>query len=195
MFILSCVFLEEKYIVYTNFIFYLGIALYFIVRKDFDFKELLKNIKSGKKFWSAVGLTILGMIVAYVISFIPQIIYPKLDDRMINLVRNDWITLIIFALSTMILPPLAEELFYRKAMINMSDKTVLIISSIAAMSLYALEHSLGLYGFVMAFIWAIPFTISYIITKNIYITIVAHFIVNFLVNGSDVIFTAKRLLE
>ena len=195
LFILSCMFLTEEYITVTNFIFYLGIAVYFILLGDFNWQELTDNIKSGKKFWSAVGLTILGMIVAYAISIVPQIIKPDLDDRMINLVRTDWFRLILFALSTMILPPLAEELFYRKAMINMSSKTALIVSSIIAMSLYALEHSLGLYGFLMAFIWAIPFTVSYIKTKNIYIPIVAHFIVNFLVNGSDVVFTAIRLLN
>lgn len=101
-----------------------------------------------------------------------------------NISRNSWIKLILFAVSTIIFPPLAEELFYRQGMIYLKDKKTIIITTIFSMFLYALEHSISLYGIFIVMIWAIPLSISYIKTKNIYITITSHFIVNLIGNGA-----------
>ncbi|WP_243129552.1 CPBP family glutamic-type intramembrane protease [Clostridium sp. HBUAS56017] len=47
----------------------------------------------------------------------------------------------------------------------------------------------------MAMIWGIPFSISYIKTKNIYVPMMAHFIVNLIGNGSTAIIMVVRLLN
>jgi membrane protease YdiL (CAAX protease family) len=44
-------------------------------------------------------------------------------------------------------------------------------------------------------IWAVPLSIAYIKTKNIYVVMTAHFIGNLLGNGVDVIFTAIQLIK
>ena len=49
-FIISCFIIPKEYFIYTNFIFYLLLLVYFCIKKDFSLKEWLNNIKSGKGF-------------------------------------------------------------------------------------------------------------------------------------------------
>ncbi|WP_243103828.1 CPBP family intramembrane glutamic endopeptidase [Clostridium sp. JN-1] len=195
LFIISCVFLPKDYYIYTNFLFYFGIIVYFLKKGYFSLNELKKNLIAGKKFWIPVALTILCLILAFAVSYLPKMFFPNLDEGMIGLKRDNWTRLVLFAISTIIFPPLAEELFYRKAIINFQSKPILFLSTIIGMILYALEHSLSLYGVLMTMIWSIPFSISYIKTKNIYIPIMAHFIVNLIGNGSSAIITAIHFLH
>ena len=65
---------------------------------------------------------------------------------MIGLTRNNLFQLILFAMSTIIFPPIAEEVFYRKAIIKFDTKGILIFTSFVGMILYALEHSLSWLG-------------------------------------------------
>ena len=63
-----------------------------------------------------------------------------------------------------------------------------------SMFLYAIEHALSWWGILLTMIWAIPLSIAYIKTKNIYVVMTAHFIGSLLGNGFDVIFTAIQLI-
>ena len=114
---------------------------------------------------------------------------------MIHLSRDNYFKLIIFAVSTIIFPPIAEEIFYRKAFIRFNKKKILILSSIIGMFLYALEHSLALLGIIETMIIAVPLTVSYIKTKNVYVTMTAHFLVNLIGNGITVVLTAIYLSQ
>lgn len=62
------------------------------------------------------------------------------------------------------------------------------------MFLYALEHSLTIWGIFLTMIWALPLSLSYIKTKKIYVPMIAHFIGNLLGNGIDVIMTIISML-
>lgn len=55
------------------------------------------------------------------------------------------------------------------------------------MFLYALEHTFTIWGIFLCMIWALPLSISYIKTKNIYVTMTSHFICNMIVNGITII--------
>lgn len=195
LFLISCIYLSKDYFIYINFIFYLGIIIFFLRKGYLSIRELKVNVVNGKKFWLPVLLTIFGLILAYIVSYFPQMLFHNLDDGMIGLKIDNWIELILFAISTIIFPALAEELFYRKALISFQSKRILLISSIIGLFLFALEHSLSWYGILMVMIWGIPFSISYIKTKNIYIPMMAHFIVDLLGNGSSVIITAIHFLN
>lgn len=195
IFIMSCFIVPREYYIYTNFCFYLTLAIYFWCRKDFSLKEWLHSLKSGKKFWKHVILTALGFIGAFVITTVLEGVFTKFDTGMIGLRRNSWITLIIFAISTILLPPIVEETFYRKNMISFENKVALIITTLLGMLMYALEHSLAVWGIFLTMIWALPLSISYIKTKNVYVPMTAHFIGNLLGNGIDIIFTIIALIS
>lgn len=194
LFIISCLVCSEKYFIYTNFIFYLGIIIYFYKSGDFSFSELKENLKKGKTFWLSVVITAVGMVAAFLLSFSLKGIFPNVDDGMIGLTRNNLFQLILFAISTIIFPPIAEEVFYRKAIIKFDTKGILIFTSSVGMILYALEHSLSWLGILETIIIAVPLTISYIKTKNVYIPMTAHFLVNLIGNGTTVILVTIKLL-
>ena len=194
IFIISCIIVPKEYYIYTNFCFYLILAIYFWCRKEFSLKNWMSNLKSGKAFWKAVIFTALGFIGAFVITTILESIFPDFNTGMIGLRRNSWITLIVFAVSTILLPPIVEETFYRKSIISFENKSVLIVTTVLGMVLYALEHSLTIWGIFLTMIWALPLSISYIKTKNVYVPMTAHFIGNLLGNGIDIVFTIITMI-
>ena len=49
IFVVSCFIIPKEYFIYTNFLFYMFLLIYFYIKKEFSFKEWLNNIKSGKK--------------------------------------------------------------------------------------------------------------------------------------------------
>lgn len=195
IFIISCFFVPREYFIYTNFCFLLMLAIYFWYRKDFSLKEWLHNLKSGKAFWKHVVLTALSLIGAFVITTVLENIFSNFNTGMIKLRVNSWITLIIFAMSTVFLPPIVEETFYRKNMISFENKVVLIITTLLGMLMFALEHALAVWGILLTMIWALPLSISYIKTKNVYVPMTAHFICNLFVNGMDVVFSIIAMLS
>lgn len=195
IFIISCFFVSGEYYIYTNFFFYLILAVYFWCRKEFSLKKWIHNLKSGKKFWKSVILTALGFIGAFVLTTVLESIFSDFNTGMIGLRINSWITLIIFAISSIFLPPIAEEILYRKNMILFENKAALIITALLGMLMYALEHSLAVWGILLTMIWALPLSISYIKTKNVYVPMTAHFIGNLLGNGIDIVFTMLAMIS
>ncbi len=189
VFIISCFIIPKEYFIYTNFLFYLLLLIYFCIKKDFSLKEWLNNIKSGKKFWKQVIITALFLILAFIMTIVLENTFSNLDTGMIGLKRDNWFKLIIFAISTILLPAITEETFYRKNMISFKSKGILVVTTMLSMFLYALEHSLTIWGIFLTMIWALPLSISYIKTKNIYVPMTAHFIGNLLGNGIDVVMT------
>lgn len=194
IFIISCFAIPGEYFIYTNFCFYLLLLIYFIIKKDFSIKEWINNIKSGKKFWKKVIITAVFFILAFVITMILENTFSDLNAGTIALKRDSWFKLIIFAVSTIAFPAITEETFYRKNMISFGSKRILAVTTMISMFLYALEHSLTIWGIFLTMIWALPLSISYIKTKNIYVPMTAHLIGNLLGNGTDVVMTVISMI-
>ena len=184
----------DKYTrVYYDLVFYLGIAIYFFVYREWRFSEWIQSLKKGKTFWLPVLITTLGMAIMFGVGFGIKMLFPNIDDGMGVLGINNLPTLIAFACVTILLPPVAEETFYRKSIIAFDSKAVLVTSTFISILLYASEHSLVPLGLLQAMLWAVPLSIAYIKTKNIYIGMTAHFICNFVFNGMTVIGSAIGL--
>lgn len=192
--ILCFLLLNSKYHIYTNFLFYILLAIYFYWKKDFSLKEWLKSVKSGQNFWKQVVFTILFFAIAFIITLILENAFSHLDTGMISLKVYNWFELILFISSTIIFPPIVEETFYRKNLINFKNRKALIITTLFSMFLYALEHTLTIWGILLCMIWALPLSISYIKTKNIYVPITAHLICNLVVNGFTIIKISSFLI-
>lgn len=202
VFIVSCFMVPAAYFIYTNFLFYSALLLYFAVRKEFSLKAWIDSLKGGKAFWRPAGITVFFFLAAFAATTVLESVFPQLDTGMIGLRRDSWFTLAIFAVSTILLPPIVEELFYRKSLILTenggedvhSNQKIMIVTVVLSMFLYALEHSLTLWGILLTMLWALPLSVSYIKTKNVFIPMTAHFIVNLIGNGADVVFTIIRML-
>jgi membrane protease YdiL (CAAX protease family) len=194
LFVASCILLPGQYAIYTNFIFYTGILVYLIVKKDVSFRAWRNAITSGKSFWKNVMLTVLFMAISFGITICLEMIFPEWDTGSINLKVPGALGLFLFAASTILLPPITEELFFRKRLIRFENTHVLVLTTLFSMFLYALEHALTPWGIFLTMIWAIPMSIFYIKTKNIYVTMTAHMITNLVVNGADTVFMAIKML-
>ncbi|TFH45030.1 CPBP family intramembrane metalloprotease [Streptococcus equinus] len=189
LFIVSyCIFPKDDFI-YVNAFFYVLLFVYFLISKDLNLKEWFLSFRSGKKYWIQVLLTFLGFMLAFILTTILEGIFPGLETGTINLRRDTWLTLGVFAISTILFPAITEETFYRKNLILFDSKKTVIITTILSMFLYACEHSLAPWGIFLTMIWALPLSLSYIKTRNIYVVMTAHFLGNLLGNGVDVILT------
>jgi membrane protease YdiL (CAAX protease family) len=188
-------FISKEYRVYCDMLFYLAIGVYFLALGSINMSTLFQHWKRGKAFWLPVLLTILGFASAFAFTTILSALFPHIDTGMDALRVTNLPSLIAFALTTIFLPPIAEEAFYRKGIINFSGRTALIFSTTAGILLFAAEHSLKPFGILTAAIWAIPLSIAYIKTKNVYISMTAHFLCNFVANGVGVISMTIALLK
>ena len=195
LFIVSCFVVPKEYFIYTNCLFYVCLFVYFIVKKDLELTGWFSSFTSGKKYWKQVGWTLLGLILAYGITIALENSFPNLDAGNIGLRIDSWLTLGLFFISTILLPAVTEETFFRKNMILLQSKKAIVITMTISMLLYAIEHSLSWWGILLTMIWAIPLSIAHVTTKNIYVVMTAHFIGNLLGNGMDVAVTAIRLMH
>lgn len=193
-FIATCFIVPKEYFIYSNFIFYLCLFIYFCITKSFSFKEWIEQIMGGRRFWKQVVITAITFLIAFVITSVLESQLPALDTGYIKLKCDTWLRLFVFSISTIILPPVTEELFFRKSIISFKSKGILMVTALMGMFLYALEHSLSIWGIFLTMIWALPLTISYIKTKNIYVPMTAHLIGNLLGNGIDVVMTIVALI-
>ncbi|WP_243603329.1 type II CAAX endopeptidase family protein [Streptococcus equinus] len=189
LFIISYYIFPKDNFVYVNAFFYVLLFVYFLISKDLNLKEWFLSFRSGKKYWIQVLLTFLGFMLAFILTTILEGIFPGLETGTINLRRDTWLTLGVFAISTILFPAITEETFYRKNLILFDSKKTVIITTILSMFLYACEHSLAPWGIFLTMIWALPLSLSYIKTRNIYVVMTAHFLGNLLGNGVDVILT------
>ncbi|SFF86244.1 type II CAAX endopeptidase family protein [Streptococcus equinus] len=189
LFIISYYIFPKDDFIYVNAFFYVLLFVYFLISKDLNLKEWFLSFRSGKKYWIQVLLTFLGFMLAFILTTILEGIFPGLETGTINLRRDTWLTLGVFAISTILFPAITEETFYRKNLILFDSKKTVIITTILSMFLYACEHSLAPWGIFLTMIWALPLSLSYIKTRNIYVVMTAHFLGNLLGNGVDVILT------
>jgi len=181
--------------VYCDLAFYLGIAVYFTLWHDWSLSEWRNAAKQGRAFWLPVVATALGMAAMFGAGTLLSMVFPNADDGMGVFGVNTWPALVAFAFTTILLPPVAEELFYRKAVMSFGSTVVLAVTAIVSVLLYASEHSLSPLGFAQACLWAIPLSIAYITTKNVYVCMTAHLLCNLAFNGATVAMTAVTMMR
>lgn len=194
VFILMCICLPKEYAIYTNFMFYGSLLIYFIVKKEVSLKEWKKQLSSGNKFWMEVMWTSVFFIFAFMFTSFLEGMFPNVDTGTINLERDTWYKLILFAISTIFFPAVVEETFYRKSLISFKNKKWLILTSIFSMLMFGLEHALMPLGILNTVIWALPLTVAYIKTRNVFVPMTAHFIGNLIGNGTTVVFVILNWL-
>ena len=194
LFVPACL-IFKGYHIYINFLFYMILAVYFCQRADFNIEKWLNSLKEGYIFWKQVILTIFFFVLAFLFKNFLENVLPHLNSGIINLRADNILKLVLFTVSTVILAPIVEELFYRKNLIFFKSRKILVLTTLISMFLYALEHTFTIWGIFLCMIWALPLSISYIKTKNIYITMTAHFICNMIVNGITIIKVCSFLLS
>ncbi len=94
---------------------------------------------------------------------------------------------VLFFIQVIILPCIAEELFFRQAIINASSGKTIFFTSIISLVLFSLSHGLGYVTILEFLLIGIPLVIGYIKTNNVYVVMVSHFILSLLANMPTII--------
>ncbi len=180
------------------FVFYLGILYYFYYfYKQFSFRKLYKNMGRFVTFWIPVALTFFGLFIADYIKLhvIPEL-FPGVKDGTVQIIyHNELFPTLMYAVMMIILKPVAEELFYRKAIIKFGSKKKVLAFSVLSLLLCALSRAHGLLGIAEWVLMALPVTIAYVATRNIYISLMAHVLFEFYDNIYSVVYTIARIFN
>ena len=180
------------------FVFYAGLLLYYYyIHKQFSFRKFARNLTRVKRFWLPVALTFAGMLVANLIKnklIIPN--FTMVRDGTVSIItRNDIFPTMMYALMMIIMKPVAEELFFRKAIITFGSKKRVFVLTIVSLLLCAVTRAHGLLGIAEWMIMAIPVTIAYVKTRNIYISVMAHVAFEFYDNIYSIVYAIGRIMN
>ena len=198
MFVLATI-VFPKDTFYLFFVFYLGLLYYFyFLYKQFSFRKLHKNFGRIVTFWIPVLLTFFGLYLANYIRLhaFPLLFDTTKDGTVAIIVRtSELFPTIVYAIMMIIMKPVAEELFFRKAMIKFGSKKKVLAFSLLSLILCALTRAHGLLGIAEWMLMALPVTIAYVATRNIYISLMAHVLFEFYDNIYDVVYAIARFLN
>lgn len=186
-FVLSCFYLPGKYILFTNFAFYLSLFIFYLVTGSFSFKSWFVNLREGLYFWREVCVTSMLFCAAFAITEGLENLFPALNPGFINFQVEGVIQVIILAITTLFLAPITEECFYRQGIISGESKKMLLLTSVINMVLFAVVHAFAPWGIFLVMLWALPLTWAFLKTRNIYIVITAHMIVSIIGNLNAII--------
>ena len=197
LFVISTIILPKQAF-HLFFVFYAGLLLYYYyIHKQFSFRKFARNLTRIKRFWIPVAITFAGMLVANLIKnklIIPN--FTMVRDGTVSIItRNDIFPTMMYALMMIIMKPVAEELFFRKAIISFGSKKRVFVLTVVSLLLCAVTRAHGLLGIAEWMIMAIPVTIAYVATRNIYISVMAHVAFEFYDNIYSIVYAIGRIMN
>ena len=176
----------------------MGILYYFyFFYKQFSFRKLYKNFGRVVTFWVPVALTFMGLLLADRIkTFLVQDAFPGVRDGTVMIIyHNQLFPTVVYATMMIVIKPVAEELFYRKALIRFGSKKKVLAFTILSLLLCALSRAHGPLGILEWVLMALPVTVAYVATRNIYISLMAHVLFEFYDNIFSVISSLARIFN
>ncbi|MBR5115757.1 MAG: hypothetical protein IK096_01700 [Lachnospiraceae bacterium] len=178
---------------YFMCVFYLGIMIWY--RKELSLKRFLKNFADTRGFILPVFCAAVGIAFAHAfMKFLCGGIFAGSVKMVYPLAYgNSILQTLLFAITVMVLKPIASELFYRKGMIRFSGSGLMILTAVLGCVLEAVAVSAAPLGLLEAVLLALPLVITYCVTRNIYVVIFVHLIFSIIVNMPDVIYDFMRL--
>lgn len=180
------------------FMFYLGLLIYFYYfHKQFSFRKFVRNLGRFKTFWIPVIITFVGLMIAnYIKNRVIQPFFSTMNDGTVSIItRNDLLPTFFYAIMMIIMKPVAEELFFRKAIISFGSKKRVFALTVVSLILCAVSRAHGFLGIAEWMILAIPVTIAYIVTRNIYISVMAHVAFEFYDNIYSIVYAIGRIMN
>ncbi len=197
LFVFATIFFPKQTL-HLFFVFYLGLIYYFYYfYKQFSFRKLRKNLGRIVTFWIPVALTFFGLYIANFIrvSIIPEIFTGQRDGTVQIIYRNELGPTLLYAVMMIILKPVAEELFFRKAIIKFGSTKKVVAFTVLSLLLCALSRAHGFLGILEWVIMALPVTVAYVATRNIYISLMAHVLFEFYDNIYSVVYMIARIFK
>jgi len=187
IFIVSCFILPRRLYVYSNTAFFVALLGYIIATKSVSMHQWCRALAGGRNFWRQVILTLVCAAGAFGATSLLEQAFPHLATGAITMPVKTVGELLLFALSTIILPAIVEETIFRKQMICLASRTAIICTTLLSAMLFAAEHFVAPWGVLLGMVWALPFSLAYSMTRNVYVPMTAHAIASILINGPTVV--------
>ena len=108
--------------------------------------------------------------------------------------KENYIGVVFYAITMIIILPLAENLFICKGLLSGKNKIALFVLAIAGLFVRGLFYAHGFYGILSYAVVAIPIVLVYLKTKNMYITLTAQIIVSAYLFIPDIAYDVARLM-
>lgn len=181
-YLICCFRLPVNYLIFANFFFYLVLFLFYLITKNLTFRKFWMNVSSGVQFWKSVLIATVLFAASFGITALLEHFISALNPGFYPLIVSNGLTFVLFIITSLFLAPVVEETFYRGNLISVESKKLMIITTIVSILLYSIGHSSTWWGIISSVIWALPLTFAFIKTRNVYVVMLAHFIVNLVIN-------------
>ena len=177
---------------YLFFVFYLVLFVYF--REGFSLKEFKSNLGKMRGFWIPVVITGIASFACYYfkINVIQRNLFMP-DGTYSITWENSYIGEALYAVTIMFLGPISNELFYRKAVMNFSSIPATAASFLLGLMLCGLGSAYLPLGIIEAVILALPYAVSYMLTRNVYVTITVHILMMMYQHVPNIIYDVARI--
>lgn len=184
------------------FIFYLGLILWFVRRNlhaDRETESKRISLRDVRGFWLPVLLTTLGMVICYEIKtrVIQEFLF--IPDGTINIWMSDsYAGILFYGVTTILAAPIAEELFFRQAVLEAGfgeQRSIprIVLAVLASFLLCALTHATRWLGILEAILMVLPLTIVYLRTRNVRIPMLVHIAFELYAGFPSVLYVLVRL--
>jgi hypothetical protein len=187
IFIISCFVLPRRLYIYSNTAFFVALLGYIIATKSVSMHQWYRALAGGWSFWRQVVITLVCAAGAFGATSLLEQAFPHLATGAITMPVKTVGELLLFALSTIVLPAIVEETIFRKRMICLTSRTAIICTTLLSATLFAAEHFVTPWGVLLGMVWALPFSLAYSMTRNVYVPMTAHAIASILINGPTVV--------
>lgn len=166
VFIISCFVLPRHLFVYSNTAFFVALLGYIIATKSVSMHQWYRALADGRHFWRQVVITLVCAAEAFGATSLLEQAFPHLTTGAITMPVKTAGELLLFALSTIVLPAIVEETIFRKRMICLANRTAIICTTLLSAMLFAAEHFVAPWGVLLGMVWALPFSLAYSMTRT-----------------------------
>ena len=174
-------------ILYSNLAFYLLLIVYYATGGSYSITQLGTRL-STSRFWKSILFAIGCIAVGYTALVILERLLPSLPTGEVLLPIHRPLQMALFALETIVMPPLAEEMFYRRHLIILDrGYGALVASAIFSSVLFALAHAFAPFCVALYALLGIAFSLAYVRCRDIHAMIAAHLVVNVLFDGITIV--------
>ncbi len=176
--------------------FILGVGLIVLFHKEFSIRQYSKTYLKGWQPWVWTVVTVALLYGAEQLkNYLLWNVFVTSKPGIISLYwKENYPGVAFYAITMIIILPLAENLFFRKAMLASSNKLILVLMTFVSLAVRGLLYAHGFTGILSYAIVAVPLTLVFLKTKNVYITLTAQIIISAYVVIPDIVYYVARLM-
>lgn len=176
--------------------FAMCVGLIALFHKGFSIRRYGRNLISGWKFWALTALSVALMFGAEQLK--TYLLWTVFSGKNVDIIQLCWkesyLVVAFYAVTMIVIVPLAENLFLRKGMLACNNRLILAVMVIVSLLVRGLFYAHGIVGIISYAVAALPLTVIFLKTRNIYITLTAQIIISAYLVIPDIVYDVARLM-